>query len=135
MPYMQLRPLKKNEKKRKPLSKLKKELWKVFSAWVKQKENRICFTCGRPCDGNDCHGGHFIKASVGGIELYFHEKNVHVQCARCNIWLDGNQYEYGTRLGERTVNSLRKIQQETKGKTWDRKTYEKKIAHYKKLLT
>lgn len=119
--------------KQKSLATLKKDLWKLFSAWTKQNEENICFTCGKYCEGQNAHSGHFIKASICGIELYFSPVNVHVQCAYCNIWLDGNQYEYGTRLGKRTVAKLYKIKQETKGKVWDRKTYEKKIEYYKLL--
>jgi len=76
------------------------------------------------------HAGHFIPASVGGLSLYFHEKNVHAQCARCNLWLQGNQYIYGVRLGKRTVNTLNAL----RGKIvkWDESDYLKKIEYYKK---
>jgi hypothetical protein len=119
--------------KQKPLSWYKKKLWEVFTEWIKERDKHICFTCGRYCEGKNCHGGHFIKKSIGGLVLYFHEKNVHVQCYNCNITLDGNQYEFGIRLGEKTVKELQEIKKKTKGTVWSRGEYQKKIDHYKNL--
>lgn len=132
---MQLRTLRKNEKRKKTLSQLKKILWKVFTAWVKKEGGNICFTCGVFCEGKNCHGGHFIKKSICGIELYFSPANVKIQCYKCNIFLDGNQYEFGIRLGEKTVAELKKIQRETKDTVWTRQQYEEKIKFYTEKLT
>jgi hypothetical protein len=116
--------------KKKSTAKLKKELWKIFSLYVRTRDNWTCFTCGAIGYGYSMHAGHFIPASVGGLSLYFHEKNVHAQCARCNLWLQGNQYIYGVRLGKRTVNTLNAL----RGKIvkWDESDYLKKIEYYKK---
>lgn len=69
-----------------------------------------------------------------GIVLYFHEDNNHGQCAYCNLFMDGMQYEYGKRLGDKKVAELYAIKLKTKGVVWDRKMFETKIAHYKKLI-
>ena len=37
--------------------------------------------------------GHYVKASAGNA-TYFREDNVHCQCVRCNIMLDGNYVQY-----------------------------------------
>lgn len=122
-------------KKLKPLSRLKKDLWKLFSTYIKKRDKGVCFTCGaKGLSGSSYHGGHFIKASVGGLILYFNEDNVHGQCARCNLWLDGDQYHYGIRLGPKKVKELEAIKLKTKGVVWDRKDYETKIAYYKAKL-
>jgi hypothetical protein len=57
---------------------------------------------------------------------------VHCQCARCNIWLSGNQYIYGEKLGKRKVAKLRKLQ--TKLVKWTEDDYKEKIEAYKKKL-
>lgn len=93
-------------------SKLKRELWKVFAAFIKKRDKNICFTCDRKCEGSGAHAGHFINKSVGGLALYFHEDNVHCQCFNCNINLGGNQYIYGEKLGPETVASLRSLKQQ-----------------------
>lgn len=59
------------------------------------------------------HAGHFIPRSVGGLSLFFHEENVHAQCATCNLFLQGNQYEYGRRLGEAKVTELQLLKRQT----------------------
>lgn len=83
-------------KKPKTLGKLKKELWKLFSLYIKLKyskdgEHVNCFTCGKllKIGTSDCQGGHCLpKGGYGG--LYFNENNVRVQCYHCNINLSGN---------------------------------------------
>jgi hypothetical protein len=115
----------------KSLKQIKKDSWEVFTEFIKLRDRHICFTCGRYCEGKNCHGGHFIKKSIGGLVLYFNEKNVHVQCYNCNITLDGNQYEYGVRLGPKIVKELYDLKLKTKGTVWDRFDYEAKIAEYK----
>src|SRR5574343_407265 len=87
--------------KTKTTGQLKKDLWKVFSAYIRKRDNNICFTCGRKGEGSGMHAGHFVPKSVGGLSLYFHEDNVHAQCYNCNINLGGNKYEYGKRLGDK----------------------------------
>lgn len=118
-------------KKKKPLAKLKKDLWRQFTKFIKKRDKGICFTCGTKAYGKNYHGGHFIKKSIGGLLLYFHEDNVHGQCARCNLWLDGDQYTYGIKLGKETVDRLLKLLPKSKKTVWDRAMYEKMIEFYK----
>lgn len=121
-------------KKQKPLSKLKKELWETFRHWVYKRDNYSCFTCGKTnLMGRDCQAGHFIKASVCGIELYFHPDNVKTQCSYCNGPLDGQQYLFGQKLGKKKVKYLEKLRLITKGSQWDRQKYEKMIKKYQLL--
>ena len=98
-----------NKLKKWSLAKWKKELWRTFSLYVKIRDKYKCFTCGRKVKGINAQGGHFIPAGACGLELYFHEDNVNCQCSYCNLTLQGNQYEYGKRLGEEKVKELRDI--------------------------
>jgi len=116
------------KKKKVSISKLKKKLWTVFSLYIRQRDNYICFTCGRKGEGSGMHAGHFIPKSVGGIGLYFHEENVHAQCYNCNINLGGNQWEYGQRLGVETVNKLMKIKGEYH--KWTENDYNVRLKSY-----
>jgi hypothetical protein len=117
-------------KRKKSTAKLKKELWRIFSRYVRERDNWTCFTCDVVAFGSGMHAGHFIPAAVGGLALYFAEDNVHAQCMRCNLWLQGNQYVYGDRLGKRRVNALNKLR--AKVTKWDEADYLKKIELYKK---
>ena len=119
-------------KKKKEVSpaKLKRKLWKVFSQFIKQRDGENCFTCGVKCDGANAHCGHFIPKSVGGLALYFNEDNNHKQCARCNIWLGGNQYIYGQKLGEKKVKELYAL----KNQITKNYPFEEKIEYYKQKI-
>ena len=128
-------PLKRGSLRRKGISsvsRLKRKLWVVFSKYIKERDNYICFTCGRFAEGAGMHSGHFISKSVGGMLLYFHEDNVHAQCYNCNINLSGNQYIYGQKLGEKKVKELYEIKNQILVLTPKEKIawYEEKIEHY-----
>lgn len=118
--------------KKPTVGKLKKKLWTVFSKYIRERDNYICFTCGRYGEGSGMHAGHFIPKSVGGIALYFHEDNVHAQCYNCNINLGGNQYIYGKKLGDK-AEELYDIKNKVIEK-WTIADYEEKIEHYTKEL-
>ena|SRR3990167_2997257 len=122
--------------KKKTNAQLKKKLWQVFAQFIKLRDRNTCYTCGRRAEGYGIHAGHFIPKSAGGIALYFHEDNVHAQCAGCNLFLAGNQYEYGKRLGEDKVRELFTLKgQITKDFPFTEKIseYTKKVEELKKV--
>lgn len=120
------------KKKHDSISTLKKKLWTVFSLYIRNRDNFICFTCGRKGEGSGIHAGHFVPKSVGGIELYFHEENVRAQCYNCNINLSGNQYVFSQKLGKEKAELLYKMKH-TSSK-WSTQDYLEKIEHYKEKL-
>ena len=99
------KPIKKKSKKH-SIGWYKKRAWTVFSAWIRKRDNGICFTCGRQCEGSGYHAGHYIPKSLSSY-LFFDERNVHGQCYRCNIHLSGNSDEYAIKLGEEMVREIR----------------------------
>jgi len=103
----------------------------VFAEWIKKRDKNTCYTCGAKAEGYGCHAGHFIPKAAGGLALYFHPDNVHVQCARCNLFLAGNQYVYGQKLGAEKVAELYKLQNAVV-KDYP---FEAEIERYTKLLT
>lgn len=117
------------KKPKKPtISTLKKKLWHVFSLYIRNRDKWTCFTCGRKAEGSGLHAGHFVPKSVGGLALYFHEKNVNAQCYNCNINLSGNIWEYGQRLGPETVAEIYELKKQiTK---WSTQDYLDKIKYY-----
>lgn len=116
--------------RQKTKGQLKKELWKWFSLYIRQRDKGICFTCGRKAEGSGYHASHFIPKSVGGLALYFHEDNVKGCCYNCNINLGGNQWEFGQRLGKKKVNELMKLKQ----KIIKDFPYQARIDYYKSLV-
>ena len=122
------------------LSWYKKELWTIFSRYVRERDGWKCFTCGRFASGSGMHAGHYITRAEAGLRLYFHERNVHAQCYHCNINLSGNSDVYNLRIievyGKRVLTAMRKLRDLDRGDPlqWTIQDYEKKIKQYKAKL-
>ncbi len=110
----------------------KQKLWAIFTKYVKLRDNFQCISCGRFAVGRSINGGHFITGAICPPSVFFHEDNVHAQCAHCNLRLEGNHYKYGLALGKRRVNALYKLLAEYHGEVWTVEQYQKKIKHYQK---
>lgn len=92
--------MEKKIKKKKPRKKLKvstmvKRVDKVFSEYIRLRDNYICFTCGK--EGNEA--GHFISRRYKSVR--WDERNVNTQCGYCNRFLSGNMVEYFVRMEEK----------------------------------
>lgn len=87
--------------------KLKSKLIKYFSEYIRLRnsDNGLvqCFTCGKIGNYKTMDAGHFISCRYNATR--FDEKNVQVQCKRCNstaIWgLKGNPEVFRRRLDEK----------------------------------
>ena len=125
----------------KSISKLKKELDKIFSIYIRLREatdNGLCqcFTCGKVAHykqgGMQC--GHFQSRRF--LATRFDEQNCQVQCQKCNIWSQGEQYKFGLHIdgkyGEGTAEELQyKARQTVK---LSRVDYEEEISYYKEAV-
>ena len=109
------------KKKLPSLAKLKRDLDKHFSLFIRRRDADDkgmgrCISCGQwallQC-------GHFIKRQHLGLR--FSEINCAGQCARCNHFLHGNDAEFYVALvqrhGQETVDTLMAMKHETKKMT------------------
>ena len=123
----------------KSISKLKKELDKWFSLFIRLRdadENGvvICFTSGRAYPYKNIHAGHFMSRRC--LSTRWCEINVQPQSAADNLFAQGEQYRFGLNLdakyGEGTAEDLqiksRQIQK------FSRVDYEEKISYYKSAV-
>ena len=124
----------------KSISKLKKELDKWFSLYIRLRDSNEygmvqCFTCG--CvkhykKGMQC--GHFQSRSH--LATRFDEENCQPQCVACNMFKQGEQYKFALHLdskyGEGTAEELQFLSKQTVKFT--RADYEEKISYYKSLV-
>tara|TARA_R110002020_G_scaffold9069_4_gene36276 strand:- start:1136 stop:1558 length:423 start_codon:yes stop_codon:yes gene_type:complete len=125
---------------KKTISKLKKELDKFFSLFIRLRyatENLglvQCFTCGKVAHyktgGMQC--GHFQSRRHHSTR--WDEKNCQVQCVRCNMFSgNGEQYKFGVALdhkyGAGTAEELEFVARFIAKIT--RSDYEDKISYYK----
>lgn len=123
-------------KKRKTVSKLKKELWTIFSRYIRMRDAGTsglcrCFTCSSVRPWKYMDAGHWRKRNL--TPTLFDERNVHAQCPQCNRFKDGKPETYRRELikryGEGIDDELYYKSLETKRFT--RIELEEMIAHYK----
>lgn len=108
----------------KSVARLKKDLWVIFSRFIRCRDALLttgniaestCITCWKryPITSMDC--GHFLSRSHTSV--LFDEKNCHAQCVKCNYG-GGEQYLYSRRIVEMysqdELNRLIKMKNETK---------------------
>ena len=127
---------------KKPISKLKKELDKYFSLYIRLRsatnEGMVqCFTCGKvghyKKGGMQC--GHFQSRRHHATR--WNEWNCQVQCVKCNMFSgSGEQWKFGLNInakyGEGTSNELQILAQTTV--KISRVDYEENIRYYKALV-
>lgn len=96
------KPLKRTKLRKtsaRPLSKLKREAWRVFSLWIRERDKYVCVTCGKSGKGSFMHAGHFISRKHNAT--MFDERNVSAQCMNCNLWGYGNMGVYALKIQEK----------------------------------
>jgi hypothetical protein len=85
-------------KKKKSVSKLKKEADDIYSLYIRQRYAdphtgmATCVTCQVSKPWKEQHCGHY--ETRGTNSLRFDERNGHVQCVGCNIFKKGNYPTY-----------------------------------------
>jgi hypothetical protein len=120
--------------KKKTTAKLKKDLWKVFTKYIKQRDNNKCVTCGRSSEGQGMGGGHYIAKAACGLDYYFSEKNVHAQCTYCNLVLEGNRPRYREFIIKKYGEEVLRDIENNYHKPTLVFNYEEKINYYKSLI-
>ena len=121
------------------ISKLKKKLDVLFSQYIRRRNanhlGRVkCFTCGVEKHWKEQQAGHFQSRSHHSTR--WDEVNVQVQCVKCNMYRQGEQYKFGMyldqRFGDGTAEEL-----ENRAKTivkLNRVEYEEAIERYKQKI-
>ena len=122
-------------------SKLQKQLWKLCSEYIKKRDGRICFTCGKEIKpGKGLHAGHLIPSKTCGFNLRYFEEQIHPQCYYCNINLGGFGAMYYKKMvekyGQQFVDNLfRRYEEHLLNKEkWKDQDYINKIEYYKEKL-
>ena len=123
----------------KTISKLKKDLDKVFSLYIRlrhaSKDGIVkCFTCDKTAHYKKMHAGHFMSRKHHATR--WNEDNVQVQCVKCNLYGQGEQYAFGKLLDIRIAEGKAEELQELSRTTvkYMRFEYEDMIKHYKEKV-
>ncbi len=86
---------------KKTRSKVVKELDRVFSLYIRQRDANLdgfveCFTCGRSNHWKKLQCGHFM--SRARYSTRWDEENARPQCYGCNCMKQGQQYIFAKNL-------------------------------------
>ena len=124
----------------KTISKLKKELDKWFSLFIRLREATAegsvqCFTCSRISHyKSGMQNGHFQSRRHHSTR--WNELNCQVQCVKCNMYEQGEQFRFGIGLdgkyGEGTSEELEFLARTIMKVS--RIDYEEKISYYKDVV-
>lgn len=122
--------------KSRSLSKLKKELDRVFSIYIRNKYAKDglvkCYTCSTVKPVKEMQNGHWIPRNV--LATRFDEDNCRCQCVGCNMYQNGRPDVFAVNLMNEGVD-IRELQSRRNkifkvNALW----YEEKIKHYKDLV-
>jgi len=124
----------------KTISKLKKELDKWFSLYIRLRDADsnglvFCFTCGRSKhykSGMQC--GHFQSRRF--LATRFDEQNCAPQCVACNMFRGGEQYKFALNLDAK-YREGKAEELEIKARTickYSRLDYTSRIYYYKSCV-
>ena len=125
---------------KKTVSKLKKELDKWFSLYIRLRDATDeglcqCITCGKVSHyKKGIQNGHFQSRRF--MSTRYDEKNCSSQCVACNMFRGGEQFRFALALdskyGEGTAQELEFLSRLTVKFT--RGDYEDKIRYYKSAV-
>ena len=127
----------------KSISKLKKELDKWFSLFIRLREATNyegmvqCFTCGKVAHyrTGSMQNGHFQSRRFMATR-YCEDGNCQIQCSGCNIFRGGEQFRFAMNLdakyGEGKAEELEIKARQIK--KFSRIDYEDKISYYKEAV-
>lgn len=105
--------------RKKTRSQVVKKLDTIFSEYIRlryAKDGIVeCFTCGKQAHWKDnMQAGHF--QSRKHYATRWDETNVQVQCPKCNLFGQGEQYTFGLNLDkEYGEGTAEKLQQKARG--------------------
>jgi len=123
----------------KSISKLKKELDKFFSLYIRLRDADYmgfvkCYTSGRLYHYKSIHAGHFMSRKC--LSTRWDEINVQPQSIADNLFGQGKQYQFGVNLdaqyGVGTAERLQIISRQIQ--KFSRVDYEEKISYYKEAV-
>jgi hypothetical protein len=129
----------KKRKKSVSLSDLEKKLDKVFSQYIRLKDADAggtveCVTCNQLFFWKETDCGHFIKRQHRSVR--WDERNVGVQCTRCNHYMGGRQDDFSKYIiktyGYTVFDELMRLKYQTM--KFSRLDIQQKIDEYKEKL-
>ena len=129
-------------KKKKSKTSIAKKACQQIQQYARLKETDsngygFCVSCCEPKHYSDCDGGHFQPKTNGYNAACVDERNVHMQCKRCNGFLAGNPAGYSAWMvmhyGAGILSELRLLACKPGTREMMQEAYEKYRAMNKEL--
>lgn len=130
---------------KKSVSKLKKKLWTIVSKYIRLRDcllttntryEGLCISCGVKKNIENADAGHFVSRTDKA--LCYDERDIHLQCKRCNGYLKGNFAGYynglKARYGDGFANLLLDIHSKSTVNQWKVFELEELIVAYTEKL-
>ena len=113
-------------------SKLKKELDRVFSLYVRKFYPKVCYTCGKPAERLQC--GHYISRQF--LATRWSMENCRPQCWGCNGYGKGQPLVFEEKLKAEYGNDFVEAMKASRHQIikLDRQWYQTEIEKYKSML-
>lgn len=131
-------------RKKGEITKLKAILWKLCKQIIRKQYGNSdgtwnCYTSGQLMVlPKNVHTGHFIPSSLCSVELRYDLKNLRPQSYNDNINHSGNPHQFRRNLianhGIEYVEELETRNEATRGKTYPKEWFQKKITQNIQLL-
>ena len=83
------------------LATLKRLAETVVNKYIRDRDGKVCISCGYHGDKRQFHAGHYLPKGNNSF-LRYNEDNIHAQCSICNNHLSGNLAMY-------RINLIKKI--------------------------
>lgn len=95
--------------KKKTLKQHKDRIDRVFHEYIRRRDVNSdgygeCISCSKGIHFTESDAGHFISRQH--LSTRWDERNVHLQCRKCNRFEYGRQYEYSIKIGGEVAEEL-----------------------------
>ena len=95
--------------KKKTLKQHKDRIDRVFHEYIRRRDVNSdgygeCISCNKKIHFTESDAGHFISRQH--LSTRWDERNVHLQCRKCNRFEYGRQYEYSVKIGGEIAEEL-----------------------------
>lgn len=113
-------------------AKMKKELDRLFSLYIRAKYPKKCYTCGKV--GVTLQNGHFVSRSY--LATRWNENNCRPQCVGCNLFGGGKPLDFEENLKKELGNEVVEAMKMSRHQILklDRNWYLEQIATYEQRL-
>lgn len=135
----ELEQVERREKDRKRITYLLNNIRNLVHKYIRLRDQgKPCISCGIPYKDN-FQAGHFFKSELYST-LRFEENNIHGQCPKCNMYLEGNLNKYDEnlpkRIGVDAYNNLKLKAEKDKqvDYKWNREELEEIRKYYKQKI-